>query len=92
MGNWLAVTASDIGFKGVTSADTALEGILNTVYFWAGAIAVIVIIIAGFQFVTSGGDEQAVNSARYRILGAVVGLVVIAFAFVITGFIMNGVK
>jgi hypothetical protein len=45
-----------------------------------GVVAIIIIIIAGLQFATSGGDPQKVASARTAILGAVIGLVVIAAA------------
>lgn len=49
----------------------------------AGLVAVIMIIVAGFQMVTSAGNSDAVSKARGRILGAIVGLIIIAFAWTI---------
>ncbi len=70
-------------------SNSVLTGVLNTVYFAAGVAAVIVIIIAGIMYATSEGDSGKTAKAKNMILYAVVGLVVIILAFVITGFIMG---
>lgn len=49
----------------------------------AGFIAVIVIIISGIQFVTSGGNPEAAASARNRLTFAIIGFVIIILAFAI---------
>lgn len=73
----------------VNSPADILTAVLNTAYFIAGAVAVIVIIISGFNFVTSSGNAQKVAKARMGILYAAIGLVVIIFASVITSFIQG---
>jgi hypothetical protein len=70
-------------------ADAALNGILNTVYFAAGIVAVIVIIISGLLYTTSQGDASKVKKAKDGILYAVVGLVVVLLAFVITNYVIG---
>ena len=60
------------------------------VYFWAGVIAVVVIVVAGFYYVTSNGNPQQVTRAKNAILGAVVGLIVVLLAFAITAIILGG--
>ena len=86
----LIKSADDIGFTGPTKADnTTIANILYPVYFWAGAIAVIVIIIAGFFFVTSHGDPNLISRAKSAILGAVIGLAVILLAFAITAIVIG---
>lgn len=70
-----------------TNAGSTFTGLLGITYWIAGVIAVIVIIVAGFMYVTSGGDAAKVVKAKNAILYAVVGLIVIILAFVITGFI-----
>ena len=82
--------ADDIGFTGPTKADSnTISNILYPVYFWAGVIAVIVIIIAGFFFVTSHGDPSLITRAKSAIMGAVIGLVVILLAFAITAIVVG---
>ncbi|HSX05973.1 MAG TPA: hypothetical protein VLF69_05885 [Candidatus Saccharimonadales bacterium] len=46
----------------------------------AGIAAVIIIIVGGFQFVTSNGDANKAAGARKAVIGATVGLVIIAVA------------
>lgn len=72
-----------------TSAEVVLNTALNSVYMVAGIIAVIVIIIAGYMYVTSQGDSAAVTKAKNAILYAVIGLVVIILAFAITWFVIG---
>lgn len=72
-------------------AESAVQSILYTVYIWAGIVAVLVIVIAGFIFVLSRGDAQQITKARNAIIGASVGLIVILFAFAITRFILGNV-
>ncbi|MBI2037957.1 MAG: TrbC/VirB2 family protein [Candidatus Magasanikbacteria bacterium] len=40
----------------------------------AGILAVVVIIFAGVQWITSGGNSETISSAKHRISGAVIGL------------------
>lgn len=78
---------------GIPSASNFnVKDILNAVYLWAGIIAVIVIVIAGFFYVFSRGEAQQVTRAKNAILGAVIGLVVIMLAFAITSIVIKGVS
>jgi len=82
--------AKDIGFTGPTTAsDATITNLLYPIYFWAGVIAVIVIIIAGFFFVSSHGDPALVTRAKSAIMGSVIGLAVIFLAFVITAIVIG---
>jgi hypothetical protein len=54
-----------------------------------GLLAVIMIIIAGFAMVTSAGNSEQVTNARRRIVSAIVGLIIIALAWVIIRFITD---
>lgn len=74
------------------ASNFSIQNILNAVYLWAGIIAVIVIVIAGFFYVFSRGEAQQVARAKNAILGAVIGLVVIMLAFAITNIVIQGVS
>jgi len=64
--------------KGGTSM---IEGYISSIYTWAaslvGLIAVTVIIISGIQIAMSGGDTQAVDSGKNRIIKSISGLAVL---------------
>ena len=67
-----------------------IQIILSIVFAITGAIALLIITIAGFKFVVSRGDPQAVAGARSAIVYAVVGLVVSVTSFTIVTFVLNG--
>jgi hypothetical protein len=61
----------------------------NIIAMVAGIAAVIMIIIGGFQYVTSGGDSGKAASARSTIIGALIGLVIIVLARTIINFVIT---
>lgn len=63
---------------------------LNRVFFWAGVIAVIMIVVAGIQYITSNGDSTKVVTAKYAIFYSAVGLVVVLLAFAIVNIVLGG--
>lgn len=71
------------------SGEDVFTDILNIFYFLVAIVAVIVIIIAGLRYTTSGGDSGKVTTAKNQILYAVVGLIVVAAAFAITNFVIG---
>jgi len=73
-----------------TLHDTLVE-VINIISVLAGAVAVVMIIIGGFRFVTSAGNAESTKSARNTIVYAVIGLVIIAMAQIIVHFVLNNV-
>lgn len=63
--------------------------ITNVMLFIAGALAVIMIIIGGIRYATSGGNGAAVTAAKNTILYAVVGLIIAFLAFAAVNFILG---
>lgn len=70
-------------------AEQVLQNALNIVYFLAGSICVVIIIVAGIMYATSAGNAQSVTRAKNMLLFSIIGLVVIALAFVITQFVIG---
>ena len=60
---------------------SAIYGYVSMLYRWGaslvGIIAVTVIIISGIQISASGGDSEAVGSAKKRIIQSIVGILVL---------------
>ncbi len=55
-----------------------------TIIFVVAALAVLFMLIFGaFQWITSGGEKEAVGKARGRIVNALVGLAILAVAFLL---------
>jgi hypothetical protein len=68
-----------------------LHLVINIFSLVVGVVAVIMIIVGGFKYITSGGDSGNVTSAKNTILFAVVGLVVVALAQFIVRFVLEKV-
>lgn len=62
---------------------------INIFSLIVGVISVIMIIIGGLKYITSGGDSGNVSGAKNTILYAVIGLVVVALAQVIVRFVLE---
>jgi uncharacterized membrane-anchored protein len=86
------IDAGEVGIPEVRANNATVGGILNTVYLWAGIIAVLVIVIAGYYFVLSRGDTNQVIRARNAIVAASAGLIIVLLAFTITQFILGNVE
>ena len=68
---------------------TDLTQILNIVLVVMGAIAFLMLIIAGLRYTISQGDPNAVAEAKRMIVYTLVGLVVIALAATIVNFVVS---
>ena len=62
-----------------------LGAFVNNVLTLAFGIALLVVLVmliwGAFEWITSGGDKEAVGKARGRIINALIGLAVLAIAF-----------
>lgn len=68
--------------------DAIITQAINILSLVVGVTAVVMIIIGGFRYITSGGDSGNVTSAKNTILYAIIGLVVVALAQVIVRFVV----
>lgn len=75
-----------------TDAEEKVNSLLTTVInlfsLIVGIVAVIMIIVGGFKYITSGGDSGNVTGAKNTILFAVVGLIIVALAQFIVRFVL----
>lgn len=100
--NKLAVAGSSwggqIGMKEIGSAyrdDPETEDIrykvvkiINLILSFLGILCLILIVFAGFKWMTAGGSEDQVKSAQAILKNAVIGLVIILLSWSVTIFIM----
>jgi cytochrome bd-type quinol oxidase subunit 2 len=75
-----------------SAANTVVKTVINLLSWIVGIISVIMIIIAGLSFVTSGGDAEKAKKARSTITYALTGLVIVLLAQVIVNFVIKKVN
>lgn len=53
-----------------------LSDVLSWLLYFIGFLSVIMIVVAGIMYVTSGGDEEQVGKAKKTLVYSIVGLLV----------------
>jgi hypothetical protein len=54
-----------------------------------GLISVVYVIYGGFRYVTSGGDDKVITSAKGTIVNALIGLVIVILSYIIVNIVIN---
>ena len=62
---------------------TLLTNLLRLAVVIAGIVGLINLILAGYQYMTSGGDMKAVDSATKKITTTFIGMLVVAGSFIL---------
>ena len=95
-----AITDAELwgGKKDVVATNTGLgekdpreiiASIINTVLGFLGIIAVIIILMGGFKWMTAMGNDDQVGEARTLIANGIIGLVIVLSAFGIASFVVS---
>lgn len=77
---------SKIGLGGADLKETVLN-ILNLVLGLLVLVAVIMVIIGGFTWLTAAGNEEKVDRAKKIISAAVIGLIIVLLAWAVVIFV-----
>ena len=72
-----------------TTANGIITKLINIFSGIVGIVAVVMIVFGGFKYITSGGNDGNVSTAKNTILYAVIGLVIVALAQVIVRYVLN---
>lgn len=83
------VGVNAVGGGGAPQLEATITTIVNTLLYAVGIVAVIVIIVAGLQYILAAGDQAKITKAKDTVLYAVVGIVVAALAFAIVTFVTS---
>lgn len=76
---------------GVAKTDprAIITNVISIISGFLGIIAVVIIMISGFQWMTAGGDEDAVKKAQTRLVQGVIGLILILSTWSIGYYVVN---
>jgi len=78
---------------GLSSGDLpkTIASIIRTALGFLGIVAVVIILAGGFQWMTAGGTEEKVKTAKRLIIQGIIGLVIILSAFAIATFVIGSI-
>ncbi len=74
---------------GSVSIGSLIKTVINLMSWAVGVVAVVMIIVGGFKYVTAAGDSNKLTSARNTLTYAIIGLVVVAFSQIFVQFVLN---
>jgi len=72
------IDGDPVGFSTISDFITKT---LALAFIIALIVVLVMLIIGAFEWITSGGDKEAVGKARGRIINALVGMAILAVAF-----------
>ena len=76
----------------VASINDLIRKVINLLSAIVGVVAVIMIMVGGFRYITSGGSDTGVTSAKNTILYAIIGLIIVALAQLLVRFVLRQVS
>lgn len=74
---------------GKTDIRTTIGTIIKTLLGLIGIILVVIVLYAGFLWMTAMGNDEQVTKAKGMIINAVIGLAVVLAAYAITSFVVQ---
>ncbi|MEA2020220.1 MAG: pilin [Patescibacteria group bacterium] len=71
------------GYAQLKDLEWVFHRIISTLFYAGGIVAFVYLLIGGFKYLTSSGDEEAVETAKNTITYAILGLLVIVLSWLI---------
>ncbi len=75
-----------------TTASSLIINVINILLGVAFLVAVLFLIIGGFRYIASAGNEEAAEKGRNTIINALIGIVVIILSYVIVRVVSSAVS
>lgn len=78
---------------GLGQADlkTTIGQLIKVALGFLGVIAVVIILLGGFKWMTAGGNDDKVGEAKRLIIAGIIGLAIILSAYAIASFVITSV-
>jgi hypothetical protein len=81
-----SIESVDIGLGSADLKESVIN-ILNLALGLLSLVAVVMVIIGGFTWLTAGGNEEKVDKAKKIISAAVIGLIIVLLAWAVVIFV-----
>mgnify|MGYP001563866247 CR=1 FL=1 len=90
------VTAQDLGLYygeaiglGTRSLQETIASIIRVVLSLLGIVALVIVLMGGFKWMTAGGSDEKVKDAKKTIFQGIIGLAIVLSAFAISKFVIE---
>lgn len=75
----------DLGTRGLKAM---VFTVINVILGFLGVLAIVIVLIGGFKWMTSGGSEEKIGEARQMIIAGIIGLAIVLAAYAIAQFVV----
>ncbi len=82
-------TNTDLGTNDLV---TTVADIIDVALGILGVIAVVIVLVGGFKWMTAGGNEDKVGEAKKTIFAGIIGLIIVLSAFAIARFVVDNLS
>ncbi len=80
-------------FKGITDIDSLAEQgikpLIEWVVIFSIVVAVVLIIVSGYNMITSTGDPEKIKKGQRGLTAAIIGLIIVFVARLIVSFVLD---
>jgi len=76
---------------GQESLDELIVNVLNIAIGAAAVICVVMLIVAGYSYITASGDETKIEKATKTLTNSIIGLVICFVAVLLVNFVLKNV-
>lgn len=85
----LTEVGGEAGIQTDRSLEETIGQLINVVLGFLGIIFLLLVIYAGFLWMTAGGNSDKVDKAKSILIQATIGLVILLAAYAITSFVVT---
>ena len=89
--NWEVFGVNDFNDEialGQSDLNTTIARIINVALSLLGIVAVVIILIGGFKYMTAGGNDEKVATAKKWIFSGLIGLIIILSAYALASWVI----
>jgi len=81
------------GAAGLSSGNLVdtISSVIRVALGFLGVIAVVIILLGGFKWMTSGGNDEKVKKAKALIFQGIIGLVIVLSSYAIASFVITSI-
>lgn len=83
---------TEAGYSAGTTFDSIVGQVILTALSFLGIIFLILLIYAGFLWMTASGNDQQVSKAKSIITTAIIGLIIVLSAYSISYFVLSSLQ
>lgn len=77
--------------SGFTDLQSLITSVLNYAIGAAAVICVVMLIVAGYSYITASGDETKVEKATKTLTNAIIGLAICFIAVLLVNFVLTNI-